>query len=334
MYNVDKLDLSHNPIPRVTENSFNGKVNNTRFILLDHCLIQEFNLRHYIELHKLFKLDLSYNLIDKIINIYEANNTDDYMKKFNDHRLQACMIIRTWGHSTTTFNQLPVFLSTFKNIVHTLTTGTVGFEDDEFEGLNLLQNLRLSRNRLTTLGSSLQKLFNLEILRVDSNRLRTLGKEQIPHNLQELYLADNPRSGVHPPNDTALIPPPSNCPPGCRCFCAHDGSEALHVGGLQLPGAHPASRPLQRRQRFRHRKEFHFHYALHQIKYKILYERSRTTIWMNLEIRDEIAGLDVTNNSLQSVEEARLPEGMVHLFLANNQFRVPPMGLLNSQKNL
>ncbi|GIY00693.1 protein toll [Caerostris extrusa] len=34
------------------------------------------------------------------------------------------------------------------------------------------------------------------------------------------------------------------------------------------------------------------------------------------------------------MEEARLPEGMVHLFLANNQFRVPPTGLLNSQENL
>ncbi|GIY98322.1 hypothetical protein CEXT_171021 [Caerostris extrusa] len=66
------------------------------------------------------------------------------------------------------------------------------FEDDEFEGLKMLQNLTLSRNRLTTLGSSLQKLFNLEILRVDSNRLRTLGKEQIPANLQNLYLAGNP----------------------------------------------------------------------------------------------------------------------------------------------
>ncbi|GIY98324.1 protein toll [Caerostris extrusa] len=57
-------------------------------------------------------------------------------------------------------------------------------------------------------------------------------------------------------------------------------------------------------------------------------------MWVNLEIQDEIVVLDVTNNSLQSMEEARLPEGMVHLFLANNQFRVPPMGLLNSQKNL
>ncbi|GIX95507.1 protein toll [Caerostris darwini] len=34
------------------------------------------------------------------------------------------------------------------------------------------------------------------------------------------------------------------------------------------------------------------------------------------------------------MEEARLPEGMVHLFLANNQFRVPPTGLLNSLENL
>ncbi|GIX87354.1 protein toll [Caerostris extrusa] len=82
MYNVDQLDLSHNPIPRVTENSFNGKVNNTRYIKLDNCLIQEFNVRHYIGL-RLLRLELNYNLIDKIINLYEANYTDDYIKEFN-----------------------------------------------------------------------------------------------------------------------------------------------------------------------------------------------------------------------------------------------------------
>ncbi|GIY98312.1 hypothetical protein CEXT_170951 [Caerostris extrusa] len=67
-----------------------------------------------------------------------------------------------------------------------------GFEDDEFEGLNMLRFLILRRNRITTLGSSLQKLLRLELLRVESNRLRTFSKEQIPANLRDLYLADNP----------------------------------------------------------------------------------------------------------------------------------------------
>ncbi|GIY89355.1 hypothetical protein CEXT_741981 [Caerostris extrusa] len=40
MYNLDRLHLSHNLFVRVTENSFNGKVNSTRYILLDHCLIR------------------------------------------------------------------------------------------------------------------------------------------------------------------------------------------------------------------------------------------------------------------------------------------------------
>ncbi|GIY98329.1 hypothetical protein CEXT_171071 [Caerostris extrusa] len=43
-----------------------------------------------------------------------------------------------------------------------------GFEDDEFEGLNMLKSLMLSHNRIITLGSSLQKLVRLELLRVDS----------------------------------------------------------------------------------------------------------------------------------------------------------------------
>ncbi|GIY27065.1 hypothetical protein CEXT_30611 [Caerostris extrusa] len=94
MYNVDQLDLSHNPFTRVTENSFNGKVNRATYIGLDNCLIQEFNVRHYMGLPRLFRLELKYNLIDKIINIYEANYTDDYIKEFNIHRLQAYTVVR------------------------------------------------------------------------------------------------------------------------------------------------------------------------------------------------------------------------------------------------
>ncbi|GIY71743.1 uncharacterized protein CEXT_628231 [Caerostris extrusa] len=65
MYNLDRLHLSHNLFVRVTENSFNGKVNSTRYILLDHCLIREFSVRQYIGLPLLVTLDLNYNLIDQ-----------------------------------------------------------------------------------------------------------------------------------------------------------------------------------------------------------------------------------------------------------------------------
>ncbi|GIX95490.1 protein toll [Caerostris darwini] len=233
-----------------------------------------------------------------------------------------------------------------------------GFEDDEFEGVNLLEILVLRRNRITTLGSSLQKLMRLELLRVESNRLRTLGKEQIPANLRHLFLADNPfRCDCHmllflnylnstdspvvdvpvctPPNDTAPIPPPSNCPPGCRCFCAHDvqrhfmSVDCSTLGLTRLPAFFSAANGT-----FTTGKNSIM--LSSPIKYKIVYKNKNSfkTLWTNIEIQDDIAGLDVTNNSLLSVEEARLPEGMVHLFLANNQFRVPPTRLLNSQENL
>ncbi|GIY54895.1 protein toll [Caerostris darwini] len=233
-----------------------------------------------------------------------------------------------------------------------------GFEDDEFEDLNMLRFLILRRNRITTLGSSLQKLVRLELLRVESNRLRTFSKEQIPHNLRDLYLADNPfhcdcqmllflnhlNSTDNPvvdvpvcisPNDTAPIPPPSNCPPGCRCFCAHDAQrhfmsvDCSSLGLTRLPALFSAANGS-----FAPEKNSTSMTLSSPIKYKIIYKNSFKTIWTNLEIQDDIAGLDVTNNSLHSVEEARLPEGMVHLFLANNEFRVPPTGLLNSQENL
>ncbi|GIY71745.1 hypothetical protein CEXT_628241 [Caerostris extrusa] len=51
---------------------------------------------------------------------------------------------------------------------------------------------------------------------------------------------------------------------------------------------------------------------------------------MSLVIEDEVAGLDLTNNELESMEGARLPEGMRHLLLANNRLRVLPPGLLDS----
>ncbi|GIY98296.1 protein toll [Caerostris extrusa] len=201
-----------------------------------------------------------------------------------------------------------------------------GFEDDEFEGLKMLQNLMLSRNRITALGSSLQNLVSLQLLALNSNRLRTLGKEQIPANLQELYLADNPFHcdcqmllflnhlnltdnlvvdvPVCTSNDTAPILPQSNCPPGCRCFCTHDAQrhfmsvDCSSLGLTRLPALFSAANGS-----FATEKNSTPIMLSYPIKYKILYENSSSAIWTNLEIQDEIAGLDVTNNSLQSMEK-------------------------------
>ncbi|GIY27067.1 uncharacterized protein CEXT_30621 [Caerostris extrusa] len=224
------------------------------------------------------------------------------------------------------------------------------------KALNMLGLLMLSRNRITTLGSSLQKLVRLELLKLDSNRLRTLAKEQIPANLLHLHLADNP---FHcdcqmllflnhlnstdnpvvdvpvctPPNDTTPIPPPSNCPPGCRCFCTHDAQrhfmsvDCSSLGLTRLPALFSSANGS-----FATEKWLTVLFVLISGDGLDILVKNEKTIWTNLEIQDEIAGLDVTNNSLQSMEEARLPEGMVHLFLANNQFRVPPTALLNSQE--
>ncbi|GIY98327.1 hypothetical protein CEXT_171061 [Caerostris extrusa] len=137
MNNVDQLDLSHNPIPRVTENSFNGKVNNTRFIKLDNCLIQEFNLRHYIELHKLFQLDLSYNLIDKIINLYEANYTDGYIKAFKKNKKRGIM--------SGSYRDITVFYSRIKIIVNDWNRIAI-LRSDDFVQLVELRSLNLRNN--------------------------------------------------------------------------------------------------------------------------------------------------------------------------------------------
>ncbi|GIY98299.1 hypothetical protein CEXT_170861 [Caerostris extrusa] len=257
MYNVESLYLSHNPFTRVTENSFNGKVNNTRYIKLDNCLIQEFNIRHYIKLHKLFQLDLNYNLIDKIINLYKANYMDDYIKISNENKnipvaynnslfygpallsltgnriamlrpedFSQMLGLRSLRLQNNDIGQVDtnsfLFLRNFlqlldlsQNKIHSLQ-GCVRFHS-ALRFLNLTDN-RIEQQACCHCFSDLVRRIRrpecagnpdaeqqphhhagqqfretgepLEILRVDSNRLRTLGKEQIPANLQELYLAE------------------------------------------------------------------------------------------------------------------------------------------------
>ncbi|GIY69182.1 protein toll [Caerostris extrusa] len=188
------------------------------------------------------------------------------------------------------------------------------FEEGEFQGLNELTDLYLHGNRITTLGNEVHGLVQLQYLVVSSNRIRTLRKEQMPEKLKYLYLADNPfhcdckllpflqhlnstdnpRTDVPlctPPNDTSLAPPHSSCPAGAanRSSAAETNSTSMVI----FLTRHSENNPI--------------------------FSESRPFV-----IQDEIAGLDLTNNSLQSMEEARLPERMRHLLLANNKFRLPP----------
>ncbi|GIY00701.1 uncharacterized protein CEXT_325051 [Caerostris extrusa] len=221
------------------------------------------------------------------------------------------------------------------------------------KGLNMLEILHLNRNRITTLGSSLQKLVSLKLLRLESNRLRTLGKEQIPDYLRELHLADNPfrcdcqmllfLNYLNSTDNLVLDVPvctlqttPLRSRPHRNVHLGVSVSAPTTPRGISCrwiaaPWGSPGFRALFSAATEENSTSIMLSYP---IKYTIQNEKSLTTISMNLEIQDDIAGLDVTNNSLQSMEEARLPDGMVHLFLANNQFRVPPTDLLNSQENL
>ncbi|GIX95515.1 protein toll [Caerostris darwini] len=422
MYNVDQLQLSHNPFPRVTQNSFNGKVNNTGYLYLDHCLIREFDVRHYLGMPILVKLDLSYNLIEQVANrrvqfgSYQNTSFVVHMvKKYNSslpymmyHRQsQNSLKVGQIAHLSLAGNQIQNlssedfreldevrylhlqnnFISTVERFTFTvirydlmfldlsrnkirslqgcirflsvlnylnLTDNWIeSFEEGEFEGLNELTDLYLQGNRITTLGNKVQRLLQLQYLDISSNRIRTLRKEQIPEKLKYLYLAGNPFSCdckllpflsylnstnnlnsevplCTPPNDTSPIPPPSNCPPGCRCFCTHDAQrhfmsvDCSSLGLTRLPALFSAATG----------KNSNTAIISYPVEYRIRYDGSSKTRWINFAIQDEIAGLDITNNSLQSMEEARFPEGMVHLLLANNQLRVPPTALLYSLEKL
>ncbi|KAF8788289.1 Endothelial zinc finger protein induced by like protein [Argiope bruennichi] len=68
MIQVETVQLSYNPFTKVTMNSFMANWSSARFLYLDHCLIQEFNVGHYISLNNLSTLDLSFNFIEKVVN--------------------------------------------------------------------------------------------------------------------------------------------------------------------------------------------------------------------------------------------------------------------------
>ncbi|GIY21914.1 protein toll [Caerostris darwini] len=432
MHNIETLQLSSNPFRRVTENSFNGKVNNTRFLYLDHCLIREFDVRHYRTLHIMATLDLSYNLIEQVTNqsiqfgnSVELDFTGNQIKEFNaelpynvkrvylnknlltslgrtlqfsqmtevtmaynriqnlgsedfrgvhgvqDLDLQGNVITSVERFTFTNIRKDLIYLDLSQNKIRilqgcvrylslltslNLTDNQIeSFEEGEFQGLNELTDLYLHGNRITTLGNEVHGLVQLQYLVVSSNRIRTLLKEQIPEKLKYLYLADNPfhcdckllpflehlnstdnpRTDVPlctPPNDTSLAPPHSSCPAGCRCFCTHHAQrpfmsvDCSSLGLIELPCLFSAANRSSAAET--NSTSMVISLPRHSENNPIFSE-SRPFV-----IQDEIAGLDLTNNSLQSMEEARLPERMRHLLLANNKFRLPPTALLYSLTEL
>ncbi|GIY56336.1 hypothetical protein CDAR_487231 [Caerostris darwini] len=154
MYNLDRLYVSHNTFARVTENSFNGKANSTRYILLDHCFIREFSVRQYIGLPLLVTLDLSYNLIDQVTyqlgHNQKKNFTDDHVRKYTNGRIKRLSMVG---------NRIPF-----------LRSGV-------FIELTGLQSLQLQDNRIGHVERNIFRFLRsvLEVLDLSGNEIRSLG---------------------------------------------------------------------------------------------------------------------------------------------------------------
>lgn len=57
-------------------------------------------------------------------------------------------------------------------------------------------------------------------------------------------------------------------------------------------------------------------------------------IYPSLLIEDRVLGVNLENNSLESLQADQLPPNLMELYLANNKFRWLPDSILDNQENL
>ncbi|CAL1298037.1 unnamed protein product [Larinioides sclopetarius] len=199
MSSVETVQLSNNPFSKVTVNSFNGKLSKTRFLYLDHCQIREFNVNHFVSLHSLSTLDLSYNLIEKIVNqqITFGNNveldfTGNKIKEFNaelpynvKHVYLNKNLMTTVGR-TLQFSQMAQ-VSLADNRIQSL-------DYEEFRGVHGIVMLDLQGNVINSIERETFTSIRKELVYLDlsRNRIRRLnGCVQSLSLLTSLNLTDN-----------------------------------------------------------------------------------------------------------------------------------------------
>ncbi|XP_055941102.1 protein toll-like [Argiope bruennichi] len=228
-----------------------------------------------------------------------------------------------------------------------------GFEIGEFHGLNELTDLYLQGNRIKTLGYEVQGLTRLKNLVISYNRIRTIKGDQLPPSLQYVYVEGNPlwcdcqllpflqhlnstktlKTDVPlcSPSNDSLIESPARCPDGCRCFCTNSGGnhyisvDCSSIGLTQLPPLFSAANSSAPE---------HNSTSLVIFLNRNMEENAFFSVSATIVIQDEMGGLDFSDNNLQSVEDARLPEGTKYLLLAHNLLRQPPTSLLYSLEEL
>ncbi|XP_035227337.1 protein toll-like isoform X2 [Stegodyphus dumicola] len=226
------------------------------------------------------------------------------------------------------------------------------FEEGEFSGLNELSELYLQDNRIAALSGQIQLIPQLLYLVIRQNNVKTLSADQIPEKLQYLYLADNPfkcdcrllmflrwlNSSEFPVTDIPLctVPVEKNessslflmCPEPCSCSCTEDSEE--YFMALDCSARNLSTLPEFLTGNFTPHVQSSSDLIVHLLR-RLEYEQ---TFDSQFEIRDEVLSIDLSNNRLSSLAEARLPIGLRQLHLANNTLQKLPESISNSLPKL
>ncbi|GIY87975.1 hypothetical protein CEXT_660421 [Caerostris extrusa] len=158
----------------------------------------------------------------------------------------------------------------------------------EFYNMNSLTELHLEGNRIATLGSEIHALTQLRILSISNNQIRTIYTNQLSPKLTHLFLAANP---FHCDSQMLAFLQFLNSTEELMtdedlCTLSHNEEQNSTVLEIFLPRANKK---------------------------------------IPLVIEAEIEGLNLSNNKIQSLEEARLPNRTRFLFLDHNLIRKLPV---------
>ncbi|GIZ01871.1 protein toll [Caerostris extrusa] len=229
------------------------------------------------------------------------------------------------------------------------------FTPNEFYKMNMLTELHLEGNRIATLDSEIHALTGLRILSISNNQIRTISTNQLPPKLTHLFLAGNPfhcDSQMLPflqfLNSTEKLKTDEDL-----CTPSQNGTALVSVPAPALPPADvpvptiasylwtavPQDSPIC--HLFSPQGRITFITA----KYNVLpfFVQNSTVLQIFLPrankempfvIVAEVEGLNLSNNKLRSLEDARLPSRTRFLFLDHNLIHKLPVVLLESLKFL
>ncbi|ADB42932.1 COR domain-containing protein [Spirosoma linguale] len=177
---LEHLSLRNNSIKEVPTIVFT--LENIKYLNLADNQIQDINSSNFTNLMNIEKVDIGYNDI-KLIPFGRI----DYPK---------CKTLAIQGNKLEEFPSAISQVNTLEKLV--ISENEISsIEDDAFLGLENLEELDLSFNRLTYLPSSLGKLTKLKKLNLSGNNIRSLPKEfENLVSLESLGLDGNPLERV------------------------------------------------------------------------------------------------------------------------------------------